>query len=112
MKRPALKNFRRIVVKVGSSLLIDSAKGEVRASCINGKLEAQNEAALVQRLRSMGYAPISVKQTNSGLSREIKLPGSDKVDLKDLAVMSRQFATMIDSGLSLLRALTILAEHH
>src|ERR1700751_1493075 len=32
MKRPALKNFRRIVVKVGSSLLIDSAKGELRAS--------------------------------------------------------------------------------
>ena len=32
MKRPALKNFRRIVVKVGSSLLIDSGKGEVRAS--------------------------------------------------------------------------------
>ena len=32
MKRPALKNFRRIVVKVGSSLLIDSAKGEVKAS--------------------------------------------------------------------------------
>jgi type IV pilus assembly protein PilC len=77
---------------------------------VNGKLDAQNEAALVQKLRSMGYAPISVKQTNSGLSRELKLPGSDKVDLKDLAVMSRQFATMIDSGLSLLRALTILAE--
>src|ERR1700704_2014744 len=32
MKRPALKNFRRIVVKVGSSLLIDSDAGEVRAS--------------------------------------------------------------------------------
>ena len=32
MKRPALKNFRRIVVKVGSSLLIDQAKGELRAS--------------------------------------------------------------------------------
>ena len=31
MTRPALKNFRRIVVKVGSSLLIDSDAGEVRA---------------------------------------------------------------------------------
>ena len=29
MKRPALKNFRRIVVKVGSSLLVDSEAGEV-----------------------------------------------------------------------------------
>jgi type IV pilus assembly protein PilC len=77
---------------------------------VNGKLDAQNEAALVQKLRSMGYAPLSVKEANAGLNMEIKLPGSDKVGLKDLAVMSRQFATMIDSGLSLMRALSILAE--
>jgi hypothetical protein len=32
MARPNLKNFRRIVVKVGSSLLIDSDAGEVRAA--------------------------------------------------------------------------------
>ena len=31
MKRPALKDFRRIVIKVGSSLLVDSA-GDVKAS--------------------------------------------------------------------------------
>ncbi len=35
MARPALKNFRRIVVKVGSSLLIDSAAGEVRAAWLS-----------------------------------------------------------------------------
>ena len=45
------------------------------------------------------------------MKTEIKIPGfGGKVKLKDLAVMSRQFATMINSGLSLLRALTILAE--
>jgi type IV pilus assembly protein PilC len=77
---------------------------------VKGKLDAPNEAALVQKLRGMGYAPLTVKQTNSGLTMEIKLPGSDKVGLKDLAIMSRQFATMIDSGLSLMRALSILAE--
>ena len=75
-----------------------------RGKLVKGKLEAQNEAALVQKLRGMGYAPLSVKEANAGLSMEIKLPGSDKVGLKDLAIMSRQFATMIDSGLSLMRA--------
>ena len=35
MKRPALKNFRRIVVKVGSSLLIDSQAGEVRSAWLS-----------------------------------------------------------------------------
>jgi type IV pilus assembly protein PilC len=77
---------------------------------VNGKLEAPSEAALVQKLRGMGYAPLSVKESGQGMNMEIKLPGSDKVGLKDLAIMSRQFATMIDSGLSLMRALSILAE--
>jgi type IV pilus assembly protein PilC len=36
--------------------------------------------------------------------REGKLPGTGRVKLKDLAVFSRQFATMINSGLSLLRS--------
>ena len=81
-----------------------------KGKLVNGKLEAPNEAALVQKLRGMGYAPLKVKEANAGLSMEIKLPGSDKVTLKDLAIMSRQFATMIDSGLSLMRALNILSE--
>ena len=81
-----------------------------RGKLVNGKLDAPSEAALVQKLRGMGYAPLTVKEANKGVNREIKLPGSNKVGLKDLAVMSRQFATMIDSGLSLLRALNILAE--
>jgi type IV pilus assembly protein PilC len=77
---------------------------------VSGKLDAPSQAALVARLRGMGYAPLEIKQANSGLGRELKLPGGDKVKLKDLAVMSRQFATMIDSGLSLMRSLSILAE--
>ena len=79
---------------------------------VNGKLEAASESALVSRLRGMGYAPVSIKESGggTGMRREISLPGGNKVTLKDLAVMSRQFATMINSGLSLLRGLSILAE--
>lgn len=81
-----------------------------KGKLVSGKLEAQTEAALVQKLRGMGYAPVSVHETNAGINRELKLPGSDRVKLKDLAVFSRQFATMINSGLSLLRSLSILTE--
>jgi type IV pilus assembly protein PilC len=78
---------------------------------VKGKLEAENQGQVVQKLRTMGYAPVSITQANAGLNRELTLPSlGAKVKLKDLAVMSRQFATMINSGLSLLRALTILAE--
>src|SRR3954451_7664178 len=77
-----------------------------------GKLEAESQSQVVTKLKSMGYAPISITQANVGMAKEIKIPGmgSKKVKLKDLAVFSRQFATMVNSGLSLLRALTILTE--
>ena len=78
---------------------------------VNGELAAETEAALVQRLKSMGYAPVSIEKANAGLQRELTIPGfGNKVKLKDLAIFSRQFATMINSGLSLMRALTILSE--
>jgi len=81
-----------------------------KGKLVNGKLDAPTEAALVQKLRGMGYAPVSVRESNAGMNRELSLPGGNRVKLKDLSVMSRQFATMINSGLSLLRALSILAE--
>jgi type IV pilus assembly protein PilC len=58
--------------------------------------------------------PISITEAaaGTGLQREVSIPGlGDKaVKMKDIAVMSRQMATMIGSGLSLLRTLTILAD--
>lgn len=81
-----------------------------KGQLVSGRLEAPTEAALVQKLKGMGYAPVSIRESGQGMNREITLPGSNRVKLKDLAVMSRQFATMINSGLSLLRALAILSE--
>jgi type IV pilus assembly protein PilC len=78
---------------------------------VKGTLDAENQGQVVAKLRTMGFAPVSISETNSGMKKEITIPGlSNRVKLKDLAIMSRQFATMISSGLSLLRALTILAE--
>lgn len=76
------------------------------------RIEAPNELAVSQRLRSMGLSPVSIQEVKTtALQMEIKIPGlSDKIGLKDVAVMARQLATMIQSGLSLLRALNILAD--
>jgi type IV pilus assembly protein PilC len=77
-----------------------------------GKLDAESQAQVASKLKSMGYAPISVTQSNAGMNKQLTIPGfgKKKVKLKDLAVFSRQFATMVNSGLSLLRALNILCE--
>ncbi|MGB8651576.1 MAG: type II secretion system F family protein [Mycobacteriales bacterium] len=74
-----------------------------------GTLEAESPTQVAAKLKSMGYAPISITKASS-LNKEFKLGGKPKVKLKDLAVFSRQFATMINAGLSLLRALNILTE--
>ncbi|MFN0281712.1 MAG: type II secretion system F family protein [Kineosporiaceae bacterium] len=81
-----------------------------KGKLVSGRLEAPTEAALVQKLKGMGYAPVSIRESGGGMNKELTLPGGNRVTLKDLAVMSRQFATMINSGLSLLRALAILSE--
>jgi type IV pilus assembly protein PilC len=79
---------------------------------IEGSLEAEDQSLVVGKLRQMGYTPIAIEQkTSSSLKADLKIPGfGPKVKLKDIAVFSRQFATMINSGLSLIRALAILAE--
>ena len=80
---------------------------------VKGRLDAANEAAVVSRLRGMGVSPVSIKESAqaTGFQRDIVIPGfTQTVKLKDLAIMSRQMATMIGSGLSLLRTLTILSE--
>jgi len=76
-----------------------------------GRLEAPNEGMATARLIQMGLTPMSLVETGSGLNREINIEFLKKgIGLKDLAVMSRQMATMTGAGLSLLRTLTILAE--
>ncbi|CAB5027585.1 MAG: type II secretion system F family protein [Actinobacteria bacterium] len=78
---------------------------------VTGRMDADSESAVAGKLRGMGYAPITISEANSGLKRELAMPKFGKrVKLKDLAIFSRQFATMINSGLSLLRALSILED--
>jgi type IV pilus assembly protein PilC len=79
---------------------------------LQGELEAESVTLVANRLRQMGYVPLAIdKAAGAGLKRELKIPGfGSKVKLKDVAIFSRQFATMINSGLTLIRALAILSE--
>ena len=75
-----------------------------------GKVEAVSEAAVAEKLMAMGYVPLEVRQANVGMQREINIGPKKRVKTKDLAVFSRQFATMIDAGLTMIRALSIMAD--
>src|SRR5262249_20231585 len=78
---------------------------------VKGTLDAENQGQVVLKLKTLGYAPVSITQANAGMNKELSIPGlGGKVKTKDLAIMARQFATMTTSGRSRRRALTILAE--
>jgi type IV pilus assembly protein PilC len=79
---------------------------------LQGNLEADSSDLVASKLRSMGYIPIAIDRQGGGaMKKELKIPGlGGKVNQKDISVFSRQFATMINAGLSLIRALHILGE--
>ncbi|MGO3929742.1 glutamate 5-kinase [Rhodopseudomonas pseudopalustris] len=88
MSLPSLRNFRRIVVKVGSSLLIDSEAGEVRAGWL---------AALASDLAALHRGGRDVMVVSSGsiaLGRSrLKLPrGPLKLEESQAAAAVGQIA--------------------
>src|SRR5918996_4087964 len=73
-----------------------------------GTLVADSEALVLSRLREQGYTPLDVKREKKGIG-SIEF-GGKKVKLKQVSVFSRQFATMVNSGLPILRGLSILSD--
>ncbi|MGH9920148.1 MAG: type II secretion system F family protein [Nitrososphaerales archaeon] len=78
---------------------------------VEGQLEGDSLSLVVGKLREMGYLPIAVTpKSKADLNREIRIPGlTDRVKLAETAVATRQLATMVESGLSVVRALGILS---
>ena len=69
-----------------------------------GKMEAESEIAVRDTLRARGAIPLEITPANTGMQKEIRLGPPKKIKLKDLAVFARQFATMLNSGLSMMRS--------
>lgn len=83
-------------------------KGGVHA----GAMEGSSSAAVALALRDKGFVPLKIEERRvSALDRELSFPGfKKKVKPKEVAILSRQLATMVNSGLTLIRALTILEQ--
>jgi type IV pilus assembly protein PilC len=75
---------------------------------ISGTLVADNQQMVVGRLRDMGYVPLTIDVQHLGMKREIAI--RHKVKVQELALFSRQFATMVNSGLPILKSLAILEQ--
>lgn len=73
-------------------------------------IEAASVEILQSQLRKNGFSGISISEVTA--EKKFRIPGfsgAKKIETKDLVVFTRQFATMIDSGLPLVQCLEILA---
>ena len=71
-----------------------------------GELDGENADAVSDLLRQRGLIPLSVDMKRAAWNLEIKL--FERVKARDMVIFSRQFATMISSGMTVLRALSVL----
>ena len=71
-----------------------------------GEIEAETKQAVADQLRQRGLIVLDI--ADKGGSKEIELPFFNKTKAADLTIMTRQLATMVNSGMTILRALYIL----
>ncbi len=80
---------------------------DARGAQAVGEIEGESKAAVAAALRSRGLTVLDLNEVKHGWG-QIQIGG--RIKAKDLTVFSRQFATMVNSGLSMLRCLYVLEE--
>jgi type IV pilus assembly protein PilC len=70
-----------------------------------GRLDGESEAAVLSRLQSMNLHVMQVTETKQRVKKASRF---GRVKLQALVVFSRQFATMIDAGVRVVKCLDVL----
>lgn len=75
---------------------------------VEGEQEARDEAALVQRLQAEGLIPLQTRSAG-GLTATLARRRRRGLSAKDVEIVTRQLATLLQAGLPLDRSLTVLS---
>lgn len=77
-----------------------------------GTIVANSRAAALSALKERGTQPLVIKKAKKNLKDifNIKLPSRGKVKTQELVIFTRQFATMVNAGVPLIRTLTTLRD--
>jgi len=72
---------------------------------IAATIEAEDIRTAARKLREKGYFISELKEPGKGLQAEVSIPALERgPGLKDIAIFSRQLATMISAGLPIVQA--------
>jgi len=81
---------------------------DLAGSTAKGEVEAPSKQAVADQLKSRGLIVVDISGKHS--SKELNVTLFERMKAADLTVASRQLATMVASGMTLLRALYVLEE--
>src|SRR6187549_3822578 len=76
----------------------------------SGEIEAESKAAVGEQLRQRGLIVLDVSAKSNPVKIEDLFKKWQGIDMRELAVFSRQFATLVGSGMPMLRTLHTLEE--
>ncbi len=83
---------------------------DVAGATATGEVEADSKAQVAEQLRQRGLIVLDVSEKASPVNIEDFFKRWKGVDMRELAVFSRQFATLVASGMPMLRTLHTLEE--
>ena len=81
---------------------------DIAGASAKGEVEAVSKQAVADQLKARGLVVVDISDKHK--SKEINIALFERVKPTDLTVLTRQLATMIASGMTLLRALYVLEE--
>jgi type IV pilus assembly protein PilC len=83
---------------------------DVAGAPARGELEASSKAQVAEQLRQRGLIVLDISEEHEDLKLESIFQRFKSVNMRNLSVFSRQFATLIASGMPMLRSLSTLEE--
>ena len=81
-----------------------------RGAPATGEIEGDSKSAAAATLRNKGFTVLDLNEVKTSLAKIDIGAAFQTIKAKDLTIFSRQFATMVNSGLSMLRCLYVLEE--
>lgn len=75
---------------------------------VKGKVEADNEQVVLAKLHEQQFHIVSLDEAKAGAKMRLAGGKAQKIKLQTLVIFSRQFATMIDAGIPIIKCLDIL----
>lgn len=99
--------------KGGGNLQFTYKARDIKGHAVDGTMDADNRAIVIERLRQQSLIPVSITEGISGKAAAAALervPKARKISVKELSLLSRQLATMIQAGLPLVSAMNVLTQ--